>query len=157
MSILYFSEYIGSILLKRQVIADVFLPPFFCAGHPVGEVTCILAHVGGVSQCLALSGLVSSGLCVWMHVCRKHPRPSTREARHLQPHYSPNLCSPTPAPVSPSSEIQQWNFSLHISMVSFPSIGKLGCHGSEPPPLRGGGFQKRGLLQLEGGNEESFK
>lgn len=79
-----------------------------------------------------------------------------REAPYLQLHHSPNLCFPSPSPLSPSLEILLWNFSPHLSMVSFPSIGKLGYHGSKPPPVGAGDFE-RGLLQLEGGDEESFK
>lgn len=53
---------------------------------------------------------------------------------------SPVLSSP---PFSVPLEIQQRIFPPHISMVSFLGLGRLGCHGSEPPLPRA---RMRGLL-----------
>lgn len=57
-----------------------------------------------MSQCPALSGLASAGLRVGMNICIEHPRPSAREAPHLQPHWSSNLCSASPSPFEPFFE-----------------------------------------------------
>lgn len=57
-----------------------------------------------MSQCPALSGLASAGLHVEMNICIEHPRPSAREAPHLQPHWSSNLCSASPSSFEPFFE-----------------------------------------------------
>lgn len=118
------------------------LPSLFCAGPPADEVIWTLAYVDGISQCQAPSGLISVGLCVWVHPCVVPPGPQPGKLP-ISDHIIPNtfVLPPPPSPWSPSSlEIRPWNFSPHISMVSFPSTGRLGCYGSEPPLLGAGDF-----------------
>lgn len=129
-----------SLTRGRQTFADLFLASLSGAGQPVDEVTRTSACVEGSpsarlhqSTLHGLSGLQARFCVVFPLALRQggSPSPATPFPKSLAPR--------------PPEALLLWkctsgSFLPAIAMVSFPSIGRLGCHGSEPPLLGAGNF-----------------